>query len=436
MVRECDLLIYGTVLPVAGGDEFIEDGAVVVQGTTIAEVGGRRELEARYSPRESLGLDRGLVMPGLVNLHTHAPMSCMRGMADDLPLMVWLQEHIFPAEQKLTSEIVYQSSLLSGIEMIKSGTTTFCDMYLFAGDVACAAREIGLRGAVGEVIFDFPSPNYGDKEAGLAYVREMFATYGEDTLIRVTVDPHSVYTCSPDLLLELKDLADEFKAPYVIHLSESKDEVNDVIQRYDRTPVHHLDHLGILDSRTVADHCVMLSDSEIHLLAEKGASVCHCPESNMKLASGVAPVPDLLAAGVNVGLGSDGSASNNDVDLFAEMDSAAKLHKVHRRDPTVMSARETLYMATQGGARALKAENEIGSLEPGKKADIIVLNLDQPHLTPMYDISSHLVYAARGGDVVHSVVNGRIVMRDRLMTTVDESAIFSGMREVGRILAG
>ncbi|MFO7760741.1 MAG: amidohydrolase family protein [Thermodesulfobacteriota bacterium] len=436
MIQECDLLIYGTVLPVAGSSDFIEDGAVVIQGESIVAVGSRERLEEEYSPHEYLGLSGGLVMPGLVNLHTHAAMSCMRGMADDIPLMAWLQEHIFPAEQKMTREIVYYSSLLSGIEMIKSGTTTFCDMYLFAGDVAKAARDIGLRGAIGEVIFDFFSPNYGDKESGLAYVKEMFATYDDDSLIRVTVDPHSVYTCSPGLLLQLKEMADDFDAPYVIHLSESKDEVDSVMRQYGRTPVHHLDHLGILDERVIADHCVILSDPEIELFAGRGASICHCPESNMKLASGVAPIPDLLAAGVNIGLGTDGSASNNDVDLFSEMDTAAKLHKAYRRDPTVVSAREVLYMTTLGGARALRSGAELGSLEPGKKADIIVLDLDQPHLVPMYDISSHLVYAARGGDVVHSVVNGRIIMRDSIITTVDEAEIFSKMREVSSILAG
>lgn len=436
MVQECDLLIYGTVLPSAGSGGFIENGAVAVQGKTIIDVGSQRELEERYSCRDRLGVDRGLVMPGLVNLHTHAAMSSMRGLADDLPLMTWLQEHIFPAEQMMTPEIVYYSSLLSGIEMIRSGTTTFCDMYLFAADVAKAASELGLRAAVGEVIFDFPSPNYGNKENGLVYVKKMLETYGSDPLIRITIDPHSVYTCSPELLLELKGMADAYDLPYVIHLSESKDEVDSVVNRYGRTPVDHLDNLGILDNRVIADHCVILSDSEIELLARRGTSVCHCPESNMKLASGVAPVPDLLAAGVNVGLGTDGSASNNDVDLFAEMDSAAKLHKVFRRDPTVMTAGQTLDMAVRGGALALRAETEIGSLEPGKKADIIVIDLDQPHLTPMYDISSHLVYAARGGDVAHSVIDGRVVMRDRIMTTVDEAEIFHKVREISRIIKG
>ncbi len=434
VIQKCDLLVCGMVLPVAGSSYCIEDGAVAVRGPTIVDIGSRSELEDRYTPVDRLELERGLVMPGLVNLHTHAAMSCMRGMADDLPLMTWLQEHIFPAERKLTQEIVYHSSLLSGIEMIRSGTTTFCDMYLFAGEVARAAEILGLRSAIGEVIFDFPSPNYGEVESGLACIEEMFAMYSSHPLTTVTVDPHSAYTCSPKLLVELKEIADKHNAPYVIHLSETKDEVHDIRARFNRLPVDHLDHLGVLDHRVILDHGVVLSEPEIEVLSERRASICHCPESNMKLSSGVAPVPGLLAAGVNVGLGTDGSASNNDVDLFAEMDSAAKLHKVYHSDPTVVTAEQTLDLATLGGARALGIQTEVGSLEIGKKADLIVIDLDQPHLTPLYDISSHLVYSARGGDVVHSVINGKIVMKDRYITTVEEAEVLARVREIGDIL--
>ena len=434
--NRCDVLLLGTVVTMDRDHTIIEDGAVAVCGATIAAVGPARELRQQYQAAETLTLPKALIMPGLVNVHTHAAMSCMRGLADDLPLMTWLQEHIFPVEGRLTGEMVYHASLLSLVEMIKSGTTSFCDMYLFADDVARAADRSGMRAWVGEVLYDFPSPNYGELAAGFAYVEELAQRYQDHPLVNITMDPHSVYTCAPDLLVALKEKAIAHDCPYVIHLSETADEVETVRKRYGKTPVNHLEALGLLDERVIADHCVMLSAEEIALLSRRQVKVAHCPESNMKLASGVAPVPELLAAGVTVGLGTDGSASNNNVDLFAEMDMAAKLHKVHRLDPTVMTARETLNMATMGGAGVLGAQLDIGSLEPGKKADMIVLDLDQPHLTPMYNIASHLVYAAKGSDVVHSLINGKVVMRDRQLTALDEKQIIARVNEMTRLLTG
>ncbi len=300
-------------------------------------------------------------------------------------------------------------------------------MYLFAKDVAKAAEESGMRAWIGEVLYDFPSPNYGELAAGFEYVEELFFKFDSHPLITITVDPHAVYTCSPDLLKNLKKLADKHNALYIIHLSENEAEVKGSQERYGASPVMHLENLGLLDSRVVADHCVVLTDEEIALLAQRGVKIAHCPESNMKLASGIAPVPQMLAAGLCVGLGTDGSASNNNVDMFGEMNSAAKLHKVNSLDPTSMPAATVLEMATMGGARVLGAENKIGSLESGKKADLIVLDMNQPHLTPLFNIPSHMVYAARGSDVVHSVINGKIVMRNRRLTTLDEKAILNNM---------
>ena len=432
-VREksaADLLVCGTILTLDKDNRVIEKGAVAVRDDSIVAVGPAAELEEVYAAGQHLNLEHGLVMPGLVNVHTHAAMSCLRGVADDLPLMTWLHDHIFPVEAKLTGEIVYQATLLSILEMIRSGTTSFCDMYLFAGDVARATAESGMRGWISEPLYDFPSPNYGDPAAGLDYVEELFDGYRDHPLVTITTAPHSTYTCSPDLLLKQKEQAERHHALYHIHLSETHDEVKTVRERFGKTPVKHLEELGLLDSRMVAAHCVVLTDEEIDLLARRKVKVAHCPESNMKLASGVAPVPEMLAADIDVGLGTDGSASNNDVDLFAEMDTAAKLHKVHTLDPTVMTAGQTLAMATRGGARLLGEEDRLGSLEPGKKADLIVLDLNQPHLTPLYHIPSHLVYAARGADVVHSIINGRIVMKDRKIATVDEEAVLTKMREI------
>ena len=427
-----DLLITGSHIYVQDETKtIIKNGGVAVQGDTIIEIGPGDTLREKYPDAELIAEEHGLVMPGLVNTHTHAAMACFRGLADDLPLMQWLQEYIFPVEAKLNSEMVYQSTLLSIAEMIKSGTTSFCDMYLFAKDVAQATAGTGMRAWIGEVLYDFPSPNYGELESGFTYVDELFAMYANHPLINITVDPHAVYTCSPDLLKKLKKTAEKHDALYVIHLSETDDEVKGALERFGVTPVMHLENLGLLDSKVVADHCVVLNEQEIDLLAKRGVKVAHCPESNMKLASGVAPVPEMLEAGIAVGLGTDGSASNNDVDMFGEMNSGAKLHKAHRLDPTVMTAVETLEMATIGGARVLAADNEIGSLEPGKKADLIVLDLNQPHLTPLYNIPSHLVYAARGADVIHSIINGKVVMRNRELKTIDEKTILAEMASMG-----
>ncbi len=434
--KECDLLLCGTVVTMDDHQSIIEDGAVAVSGDSLVAVGKAENLRKQYHAGESLEVARGLIMPGLVNVHTHAAMSCMRGLADDLPLMTWLTDHIFPVEGNLTGEMVYQASLLSMVEMIKSGTTSFCDMYLFADDVARACVSSGMRGWIGEVLYDFPSPNYGELANGFSYVEEMIDRYDGHPLVSVTVDPHSVYTCSPELLVSLKEMAVKHDLRYVIHLSENDDEVAQVTERYGRSPVEHLEALGLLDDRVVADHCVVLTEDEIALLAKRCVNVAHCPESNMKLASGVAPVPQFLRAGIHVGLGTDGSASNNDVDLFGEMDTAAKLQKVSRLDPTVMTAEETLYMATMGGAKVLGAAEDIGSIEPGKKADIIMLDMNQPHLTPLYHVPSHLVYAVKGSDVVHSVINGKLVMRDKKLLALDEEEIMTRVNEFAFKLAG
>ncbi len=428
-----DLLVTGSYLYLQNKDKtIIKNGAVAIHQDTIVETGLAADLAPKYPDAELLATEHGLIMPGLVNTHTHAAMACFRGLADDLPLMQWLQEYIVPVEAKLTGDMVYQATLLSLAEMIKSGTTSFCDMYLFAKDVARAAQESGMRAWIGEVLNDFPSPNYGELASGFQYVEELFTLYADNPLISITIDPDAVYTCSPDLLKNLKSLAEKHNTLYIIHLSENKEEVQGVKARFGASPVMHLENLGLLDNRVVADHCVMLTDAEIKLLAKREVKIVHCPESNMKLASGIAPVVQMLAAGISVGLGTDSSASNNDVDMFGEMNSAAKLHKVNTLDPTIMPAETVLEMATMGGARVLGAENKIGSLEPGKKADLIVLDMNQPHLTPLYTIPSHMVYAARGADVVHSVINGNIVMQNRKLKTRDEKTILADMMVMGK----
>ncbi len=434
MGHDVTLVVSGQYLVTMDGQGILEkeNASVAIAGDTIVEIGP--DLAAKYPLAEIIVEPRGLIMPGLINTHTHAAMSCFRGLADDLPLMQWLQEYIFPVEAKLTPDMVYHSTLLSICEMIRSGTTTFNDMYLFAKEVARAVAESGMRAWLGEVLYDFPSPNYGELENGFAYTRELFAEYEQNELVTITVNPHAVYTCSPELLQRLGSLAEEENALYHIHLSENRDEVAACRERYGLSPVQHLEKLGLLNEQVVAAHCVMIDDKEIELLARHNVKVCHCQESNMKLASGTAPVVKMLDAGITVGIGTDGSASNNDVDMFGEMNTVAKIHKVARMDPTAMNAATTLHAATMGGAALLGAAERIGSLEVGKKADLIVLDMDQPHLTPVYNPVSHLVYTARGSDVVHSVINGRVVMRDRQLVTLDEEAILGKMVRIGTMV--
>lgn len=420
------------VLPTHRQTSVIENGGIAVTGDTITALDTLDTLRLQFPQTQVIREEHGLIMPGLINTHTHAAMSCLRGLADDLPLMDWLEKHIFPIESKLSAEMVFQSTLLSIAEMIRSGTTSFCDMYLFSKEVARAINSTGIRGWVGEVLYDFPSPCYGELENGIGYLQDLFADYRDNDLVTITTDPHSVYTCSPELLTRLGVLAEDNKSLYVIHLSENDVEVDTCRQRYGHRPVEHLDNLGLLRNNTLASHCVKLSTAEMELLSERQVSVAHCVESNMKLASGLAPAVEMLRHGINVSLGTDGSASNNDVDMFGEMNSVAQIHKARCMDPTVMSAETTLAAATIGGAGALGSESILGTLEVGKKADFIVLDLDQPHMVPLYNLPSHLTYVARGSDVIHSYVAGKPLMKNRQLLTIDESKLLATMRKMAQ----
>ncbi|MGA1795793.1 MAG: amidohydrolase [bacterium] len=424
-----DLLITGGIVLPMNGRPPISEGGVAIRGDRILAVGERGEICRTFTADRTLDKPAHLIMPGLVNTHTHAAMSLFRGLADDLPLMEWLNTYIFPAERRIDAGLVHLGTRLACCEMIRTGTTTFKDMYLYEDAVAEATALMGMRAVVGEVLYDFPSPNYGPFEEGLAYTRRMIEKWRGHPLVRVAVEPHSPYLCSPESLREAHRIAEDEQCPLVLHLAETRDEVEQIRQRYGTTPVRHLERLGILGPHVLAVHCVWLDEEEIRLLAEHQVKVAHCPESNMKLAAGIAPVPALLRAGVTVGLGTDGCASNNNLDMFQEMDMAAKLHKVATGDPTVMDAPTVLAMATTEAARALGLADEIGSLEPGKRADIICLDLNQPHLTPLYNIPSQLVYAASGLDVDTVIVNGEILLSDRRFTRCDPQEI---MEEVKR----
>jgi 5-methylthioadenosine/S-adenosylhomocysteine deaminase len=427
---EIDTLITnGIVMTMDSRGSRIPNGAVAVCGTDIVGVGQASQFTLGPATRV-IDAGGGIIMPGLVNAHTHAAMTCFRGLADDLPLMSWLNDHIFPAEAQLDYHKVYAGTLLACAEMILSGTTCFCDMYLFEGAVADAAHRAGMRAVVGEVLYDFPSPHYGVIENGLAFTEGLIQKWRDDPLITIAVEPHSPYLCAPGLLQSAQALARKYDIPMVIHVAETEAEVQTSRRQHGRTPVEHLADLGVLGPNVLACHCVALQDDDVVLLKEFDVKVSHNPESNMKLASGIAPVPQLIDAGICVGLGTDGCASNNNLDLFLEMDMAAKLHKVRTLDPTVMNAHTVLRMATIEGARALGLADRTGSLEKGKRADIIVIDTNKPHLTPMYHPASHLVYAVRGSDVTTVLIDGRIVLQDRVLKTID---IGAAMDEVNRI---
>jgi 5-methylthioadenosine/S-adenosylhomocysteine deaminase len=432
-MQSIDIMIRnGKVHTMASNNALIEKGVVAVSGDRIVEIGPEDALGNQYQARRIIDARGGIIMPGLINVHTHAAMTCFRGLADDLPLMSWLQEYIFPAEAKLTPDVVYKGSLLACAEMILSGTTTFCDMYLFEDAVAQAVKQSGMRAVVGEVLYDFTSPNYGPIEEGLEYTKALIDKWQGDPLVTIAVEPHSPYLCSPDLLKEAKAIADGNGALMVIHLSESDQEVTQLMEKYKKTPVEHLAEIGILGPNLVADHCVALTQKDIDLLKEFDVKVAHNPESNMKLASGIAPVPELLKNGITVGIGTDGCASNNNLDMFQEMDTVAKLHKVHTLDPTVMDAHTVVRMATIDGARVLGMEDQIGSLEPGKRADIIIIDTRRPHLIPMYNVYSHLVYTVSGHDVVTSIVNGQVLMEDRVLTTLDVDKVMEDVSQIAQ----
>ena len=427
-MQQVDIVINnGTILTLDAKNSILENGFLCIRGDSIFKIGTGNPTS--FKAEKIIDAGGGLILPGLVNCHTHAAMSLFRGLADDLPLMEWLNNYIFPAESKMDAEFVYTGTLLALAEMIMSGTTTFCDMYLFEDEVAKAARKAGVRCLVGEVLYDFPSPNYGSVEKGLEYTESLIQKWHNDPMVSIAVEPHSLFTCSPELLTVSNELALKYNVPLIIHVAETLTEVNEIKKKYGKTPVKHLDSLGLLGPHLIADHCVHLEDPDIKTMAAHGVKVVHNPESNMKLASGIAPVPEMLARGLTVGLGTDGCASNNNLDLFSEMDTAAKLHKVNMLDPTVMDSITVLRMATIQGARALGLQDITGSLEVGKKADVIVIDTHKPHLTPMYNATSHLVYAARGSDVRHSIINGQPVMEDRKLLTLDLAEIIARARE-------
>ncbi len=425
------LIDGGTVVVMDDAGTILDGGAVLVEGDRIAallEPGAPRPAEARV-----IDAADHLVIPGLVNTHGHAAMSLLRGLADDLPLMTWLEDHIFPAEAALVApDFVYWGTLLSSVEMLKGGTTTFADMYYFRDDVARAAIGAGIRAVTGPHVIGFPTPDFATPEASLAEAGAFMERYqGHPTLV-AGVAAHALYTTPFEAVEAAFRLAEQYDAPFQIHAAEDASEDAAAREATGMGVIEALGSIGALRPGTVLAHSVYLSDEDIERIAAGGAGIAHNPQSNMKLGiARAAPVAAALAAGIPVGLGTDGPASNNDLDMFDEMDAAAKVQKFMLGDPAVLPAETVFRMATMGGARVLNLHDEIGSLEPGKRADIVLLDTRRPGLTPLYRVYSHLVYAARGSDVATVIVNGRVVVRDREILTVDEEEVMERARDFG-----
>jgi 5-methylthioadenosine/S-adenosylhomocysteine deaminase len=445
MLRICSFFLFLATLSAQSADwiwsaryvitedaqhRVIENGAVAIRADRIVGVGTKAEIDARFQAAHRLDRPDAILAPGLIDTHTHAAMSLFRGIADDKSLQDWLNDYIFPAEAKnVTPDFVRWGTRLGCLEMLLGGTTTFTDMYYFEDVVAEVAKEAGMRGVLGETIIKFPVPDAKTPAEALRFTEKYLTRFRNDPLVTAAVAPHALYTNTDETLVAARALANRFHAPLLIHLSETKKENDDSLAQRHMTPTRVLDTLGVLTGRTVAAHCVWVNEADMAILKAHGVGIAHCPSSNMKLASGIAPVARMLALGLHVGLGPDGPASNNDLNMFEEMDLAAKLQKVATLNPEVLPATTALDMATIGGARVLGMEKEIGSLETGKRADLIVVSLDRPNAVPLYNPISQMVYTLKAEDVSDVMVNGKPVVRDARILTLNEAQILQKAAE-------
>jgi 5-methylthioadenosine/S-adenosylhomocysteine deaminase len=428
---QVDLLVLGgTIVTMNKSRDVIENGGIAVKGGRIVAVGAAADLRKKYAGRQTVIAAGRMVVPGLINGHTHVPMVLFRGLADDLDLQEWLTKYIFPAEAKnVTEEFVRAGTRLGLAEMIRGGTTTYCDMYYFEDAIAEETAKAGVRGVLGETVIDFPVADNKTNAEAMAYVEKFVKRWQGHELIVAAIAPHAPYTVSEEHLKAARAFSDRTGAPIVTHISETKREVDDSVKAHGASPVAYLDRIGFLGERVIAAHMVWPQGTDSSTLKQRGVGIVHNPQSNMKLAAGVSPVPQMMKEGLRIGLGTDGAASNNDLSMWEEMDSAAKLHKVFSGDPKVMSAQEAFELATIRGAEALHMDKEIGSLEVGKRGDIVIVEADELNQIPSYNLYSDLVYATKAADVETVIINGRVVMRDRRLLTLDEPAIKASARD-------
>jgi 5-methylthioadenosine/S-adenosylhomocysteine deaminase len=433
--QDVDLIVSGgIVVTMDGARTIVQDGSVAIKGDTIVAMGPRADIEARYQGAKTIDARGRLVLPGFINGHTHVPMTLFRGLHDDVTLNDWLYKYIFPAEAKnVNEEFVRWGTRLAAAEQIRSGVTTFADMYYFEDAVAEETKAAGMRGVLGETFIDFPAPDNKSNAEMLAYTERFLKRWQGDALIHAAPAPHSIYTCSKKTIQDAAALAKKYHAPLLMHVSEMKKEWEDSEKANGMSPVQYLEKIGVLAPNLVAAHCIFVDAADRRLLAEREVGCVHNPSSNMMIASGVSPVPEMRAAGIAVGLGTDGPAgSNNDLDLMEEIDLAAKLAKITKMDPLALNAKAVVEMATIDGARALHMDKEIGSLEAGKKADLVLISLDEPNAVPMYDVYAQIAYSLKASDVETVVIGGREVMRERKLLTIDEPAVLEKAREYGK----
>jgi 5-methylthioadenosine/S-adenosylhomocysteine deaminase len=423
------LVTGGTVVTMDAAGTVIPEGAVAINGGTIVAVGPAGDIGGRYRGAQTISARGQIVLPGLINTHGHAPMVLYRGLADDLALMDWLTKYIFPAEAATVSpEFVRAGTRLAALEMIESGTTTFADMYYFEDDIAAVTKAAGLRAVLGQSVIRFPVADAKTPEEGLARADAFIRKWKDDELITPAVAPHAPYTLEPHSLQSARALANRYGVPLLIHLAETRDEIKIIQDARGTTPTRFLEGLGLWEGRSLAAHAVWLDEADMAVLGRRGVGLAHNPESNMKLASGVAAVPAWLSRGLRAGLGTDGAASNNDLDMFEAMRAAALLHKLTSNNPQALPARQALEMATRRGAEALGLGDRVGSLEAGKQADVITVAADSARMTPMFDAISHLVYVARGDDVRATIVAGRVLMQNRRVRTLDRDDVLEDAR--------
>jgi len=433
--QDVDLVVSGgIVVTMDEARRILNDGSVAIKGDAIVAVGTRTEIETRYRGAQTIDARGRLVLPGFINGHTHVPMTLFRGLHDDVTLNDWLYKYIFPAEAKnVNEEFVRWGTRLAAAEQIRVGVTTFADMYYFEDAVAEETKAAGMRGVLGETFIDFPAPDNKSEAEMLAYTEKFLRRWRGDPLIHAAPAPHSIYTCSKKTIQDAADLAKKYHAPLLMHVSEMKKEWADSEKTKGMSPVAYLESIGVLGPNLVAAHCIFVDAADEKMLARHGVGCVHNPSSNMMIASGVSPVAEMRVAGVAVGLGTDGPAgSNNDLDLMEEIDLAAKLAKITKMDPLALNAKTVVEMATIEGARALHMEKEIGSLEAGKKADLILISLDEPNAVPMYDVYAQIAYSLKGSDVETVVIGGRTVMRERKLLTIDEPKVLEKAREYGK----
>lgn len=428
---QVDILIKNaTILTMDASFSTIEGGCIAIKDGSIIDVCSGT---CSFKTAKEIDASGKLVLPGFVNTHTHAAMTIYRGLADDKALMDWLENYIWPAEVEFgTQESVKLGTELAIIEMLQSGTTTFNDMYFFQDTVAEVAKQIGMRVMIGEGILNFPTPSIKDPSQSFVVIEKMIRRWKDEALVSCAIAPHAPYTCDEDRLIEAKELAQKYELPYHIHLSETLYEVEESIKNEGLSPVAYLDRIGVLDEKTVAAHCVHLSDTDLEIMKRTNTSVSYNPQSNLKLGSGIAPIYKYIEKGIRIGIGTDGVASNNNLNMIKEVNVAANLQKGISNNAAVIPAKDALFMATQGGANILGMGASIGSIEKGKKADVILFDIDQAHLVPMYDPYSHIVYASNGNEVDTVIVNGRVLMENRKLTTIDQDRVLNAVKELSK----